>query len=62
MSKEAEIPDNVEKAIKLLEDFGNPKKWELLGGHYYRCLGRSNARSNKHPHKIVQEAIALLRE
>lgn len=53
---------NVAKAIKLIEDFGNPRKWELLGGHYFRCRGRSNAKTNKAPHEIVQEAIALLRD
>ncbi len=53
---------NLDKAKKLLEDFGNPKKWELLGGHYYRCRGRSNAKTNKAPHEIVQEAISLLKD
>jgi len=52
---------NIEKAIHLLEDFGNPKKWELLGGHYYRCRGKSNADTNKWPHEIMREAISLLR-
>jgi len=52
---------NTQEVIKLLEDFGNPKKWELLGGHYYRCRGKSNAKTNRWPHEIVQEAIALLK-
>ena len=52
---------NIEKAIALLEDFADPKKWELLGDHYYRCRSKSNAKTQKWPHEIVQEAITLLR-
>ena len=48
------------EAIKLLRDFGDPKKWEILGGHYYRCRGKSDAKTNRWPHEIVQEAIVIL--
>lgn len=57
-----DVVEKIEKAIEILEDFGNPKKWELLGGHYYRCRGKSNAKTNKWPHELVQEAITLLRQ
>jgi len=51
---------SVKKAKELLEDFANPKKWELLLGHYYRCRGKSDAKHNKWPHEIVQQALAEL--
>ncbi len=48
------------EVTKLLEDFANPKKWELLGGHYYRCRGKSNANTNPPPHEMVKKAITLI--
>ena len=41
-------------AIELLKLLGNPKKWELLGGHYYRGKGKLNG---KLPHEVIQQAI-----
>jgi len=50
----------INEVIELLKDFGDPKKWELLGGHYYRCRGKSLAKTNKWPHEIIKKAISIL--
>jgi len=50
----------IDEAITLLRDFANPKKWELLGGHYYRCRSKSDAKKNLWPHELVEKALALL--
>ena len=49
----------VQRAIELLEPIADPKRWELLGGYYYRCRGKYE---KKWPHEVIQEALSELRK